>query len=218
MTETESHVGAAKSPSAPDTRRWYALGLLCTAFFVVILDASIVIVAIPSIEGDLAMAPGTSHWVISGYAVLFGGLLLLGGRAADRLGRRRTFMGGLALFALSSLVCGFAPSSELLVLARMVQGAAAAVMAPSALSIIVATFPEGRERIKALGAWGVTGGIGGTAGALLGGLVTDGLGWPWIFFVNVPVCVVLLVCVQWCCATGGLMFAKVRSTCLARRA
>ena len=193
MTETESHVGAANSPSAPDTRRWYALGLLCTAFFVVILDASIVIVAIPSIEGDLAMAPGTSHWVISGYAVLFSGLLLLGGRAADRLGRRRTFMGGLALFALSSLVCGFAPSSELLVLARMVQGAAAAVMAPSALSIIVATFPEGRERNKALGAWGVTGGIGGTAGALLGGLVTDGLGWPWIFFVNVPVCVVLLV-------------------------
>ena len=192
MTETESRQTASTGHRL-DARRWYALALLCAAFFVIILDASIVVVAIPSIEGDLAMAPGTSHWVISGYAVLFGGLLLLGGRAADRLGRRRTFMCGLGLFALSSWACGLAGSSELLVGARMAQGAAAAVMAPSALSIVVASFPEGRGRNKALGAWGVTGGIGGTAGALLGGPITDGLGWPWIFFVNVPICAVLLV-------------------------
>jgi EmrB/QacA subfamily drug resistance transporter len=192
VVETESRLGPAEIPDALAHRRWYALALLCTTFFVIILDGSIVIVAIPSIGSDLVMAPAVSQWVISGYAVPFGGLLLLGGRAADRLRRRRVLMCGLALFALSSLVCGFATTSGLLVAARMMQGAAAAVMAPSALSIIVATFPEGRERNNALGVWGVTGGIGGTAGALLGGPITDGLGWPWIFFVNVPVCTVLL--------------------------
>lgn len=165
------------------------------------------------------MAPGTSHWVISGYAVLFGGLLLLGGRAADRLGRRRTFMGGLALFALSSLVCGFAPSSELLVLARMVQGAAAAVMAPSALSIIVATFPEGRERNKALGALGC---YGRHRRHRWCPAWRPGHGWAWLA-VDLSLSTFRFAsysssCVQWCCATGGLMFAKVRSTCLARRA
>lgn len=192
MSRTDVAVQAAALPDRLDGRRWHALTLLCTTLFVIILDASVVIVAIPSIERDLAMAAGVSQWVISGYAVLFGGLLLLGGRAADRLGRRRVFMFGVALFALASLACGFASTSGLLVVARMVQGAAAAVMAPSALSIIVATFPEGRERNKALGFWGATGGIGGTAGAMLGGPITEGLGWPWIFFLNVPVCALLL--------------------------
>lgn len=176
----------------PDPRRWYALALLCTTLFIIILDASVVVVAIPSIADDLAMVPSTAQWVISGYAVPFGGLLLFGGRLADRLGRRRVFLCGVALFALSSLACGFAPSSGLLIAARMAQGAAAAVMTPSALSILVTTFTEGSERNKALGFWGATGGIGGTAGALIGGPVTDGLGWPWIFFLNVPVCVLLL--------------------------
>lgn len=166
--------------------------MLCTTLFVIILDSSVVVVAIPSIADDLAMAPGAAQWVISGYAVPFGGLLLFGGRLADRLGRRRVFLCGIALFALSSLACGLAASSVLLILARMVQGAAAAVMTPSALSILVTTFTEGAERNKALGFWGATGGIGGTAGALIGGPVTDGLGWPWIFFLNVPVCVALL--------------------------
>ena len=192
VSETEMRPREEKTRDSLDRRRWYALALLCTAFFVIILDGSIVLVAIPSIGRDFAMAPDVSQWVISGYAVPFGGLLLLGGRAADRLRRRRMFMCGLALFALSSLVCGFAPSSELLVGARMMQGATAAVMAPSALSIVVATFREGHERNTALGIWGMTGGVGGTAGALLGGPITDGLGWPWIFFVNVPVCGVLL--------------------------
>jgi EmrB/QacA subfamily drug resistance transporter len=192
VSQTEAAVRAAEAPERLDARRWHALALLCTTLFVIILDGSVVIVAIPSIERDLAMTADVSQWLISGYAVLFGGLLLLGGRAADRLERRRVFMFGVAVFALASLTCGFAPTSGLLVAARMVQGAAAAVMAPSALSIIVATFPEGRERNKALGFWGATGGIGGTAGAMLGGPITDGLGWPWIFFVNVPVCAVLL--------------------------
>lgn len=192
MSQTESAARAASAPEQPDPRRWYALALLCVTLFVIILDGSVVVVAIPSIETHLAMTPTTSQWVISAYAVLFGGLLLLGGRLADRLGRRRMFMFGVALFALSSLACGFASSSGLLVVGRMVQGAAAAVMAPSALSIVVTTFREGAERNKALGFWGATGGIGGTAGAMLGGPVTDGLGWPWIFFLNVPVCVMLL--------------------------
>jgi EmrB/QacA subfamily drug resistance transporter len=124
---------------------------------------------------------------------MFGGLLLLGGRISDLLGRRRVFMTGLLLFAGSSLLCGFAWSGDALVLARGLQGAAAAVLAPSALSIVMTTFPSGADRNKALGIWGATSGVGGTAGSLIGGPVTDGLGWQWIFFINVPVCVLVVV-------------------------
>jgi EmrB/QacA subfamily drug resistance transporter len=174
-------------PTHPDPLRWKALALLCTAFFMVILDSAIVLVALPSIDADLAFSAGDLQWVLSAYLLSFGGLLLLGGRAADLLGRRRMFIVGTALFALASLGAGLAGTSGALLTARAVQGVAAAIMTPTALSIVMTTFPEGAERNKALGIWGSTGAIGGTAAWLVGGPITDGLGWEWIFFINVPV-------------------------------
>jgi EmrB/QacA subfamily drug resistance transporter len=179
------------SPAQPDPRRWKALALLCTAFFMVILDSAIVVVALPSIDADLAFSAGDLQWVLSAYLLSFGGLLLLGGRAADLLGRRRMFILGTGLFALASLGAGLAGTAGALLTARVVQGVAAAIMTPTALSIVMTTFPEGAERNKALGIWGSTGAIGGTAAWLVGGPITSGLGWEWIFFINVPVAVVV---------------------------
>jgi EmrB/QacA subfamily drug resistance transporter len=172
--------------TAPDPRRWKALALLCASFFMVILDSAIVIVAMPSIETDLGFAAGDLQWVLSAYALTFGGLLLLGGRAADQLGRRRVFMVGLGLFTAASLLCALAWSPAALISARAVQGVGAAIMTPTALSIVMTTFEEGAERNKALGIWGSLGGIGGTAGFLIGGPLTD-VGWEWIFLINLPV-------------------------------
>ena len=152
------------SPVTPDPRRWWALALLCAAFFMVILDANIVIVALPSIEADLGFSEQGLQWVISAYALTFAGLLLLGGRAADLLGRRRLFMVGLVLFTLASLVCGLAWSPGALIGARAFQGIGAAIMTPTALSIISTTFEEGTERNKALAIWGMLGAFGATAG------------------------------------------------------
>ena len=180
-------------PAPPDPRRWKALALLCTAFFMVILDSAIVVVALPSIDADLAFSAGSLQWVLSAYLLSFGGLLLLGGRAADLLGRRRMFVVGTTLFALASLAAGLAGTTEALLSARVVQGVAAAIMTPTALSIVMTTFPEGVERNKALGIWGSTGAIGGTAAWLVGGPITDGLGWQWIFFLNVPVAAAVAV-------------------------
>jgi EmrB/QacA subfamily drug resistance transporter len=176
-----------------ESKRWFALALLCLTGFMIILDASIVLVAVPSIERELTFSTGGVQWVPSGYGLMFGGLLLLGGRISDLLGRRRVFIAGLLLFGASSLLCGFAWSGDALVLARGLQGAAAAVLLPSALSIVMTTFPTGADRNKALGIWGATSGVGGTAGSLIGGPVTDGLGWQWIFFINVPVCLLVVV-------------------------
>jgi EmrB/QacA subfamily drug resistance transporter len=173
--------------TAPDTRRWWALALLCGAFFMVILDAAIVLVALPSIGGDLGFSEQGLQWVVSAYALTFGGLLLLGGRAADLLGRRRVFMVGLLFFTAASLLCGLAWSDEALIVARAVQGVGAAIMTPSALSIISTTFPEGSERNKALGIWGMVGAVGATAAWLIGGPLVEGPGWEWIFFINIPV-------------------------------
>ena len=153
----------------------------------VILDSAIVVVALPSINGELHFAAGDLQWVLSAYLLSFGGLLLLGGRAADLLGRRRMFMVGTTLFALASLACGLAPSVEALISARVVQGVAAAIMTPTALSIVMTTFAEGAERNQALGIWAAIGGIGATAAWLVGGPITEELGWEWIFFINVPV-------------------------------
>jgi EmrB/QacA subfamily drug resistance transporter len=171
----------------PDPRRWWALALLCGAFFMVILDAAIVTVALPSIEDDLGFSAQGLQWVVSAYALTFAGLLLLGGRAADLLGRRRVFIVGVALFTLASLLCGLAWTDEALIGARAFQGVGAAIMTPSALSIITTTFEEGAERNKALGIWGALGGIGATTAWLIGGPIVDGLGWEWIFFINIPV-------------------------------
>jgi EmrB/QacA subfamily drug resistance transporter len=163
------------------------LALLCGAFFMVLLDGTITIVALPSIGADLGFSKQDLAWVLSAYALTFGGLLLLGGRAADLLGRRRVFMAGVLLFTAASLVCGLAWSPAALLAARVVQGAGAAIMTPTALSIISTTFSEGSERNKALGIWGALGGIGATTAWLIGGPLVDGPGWRWIFFINVPV-------------------------------
>jgi EmrB/QacA subfamily drug resistance transporter len=178
---------AGPTTSQPDPRRWRALALLCTAMFMVILDSAIVVVALPSIDRDLSFSTGNLQWVLSAYLLSFGGLLLLGGRAADLLGRRRVFMVGTGLFAVASLGCGLSGSDAVLIGARVVQGVAAAIMTPTALSIVMTTFEEGAERNKALGIWAAIGGAGATAAWLVGGPITDGLGWEWIFFINVPV-------------------------------
>jgi EmrB/QacA subfamily drug resistance transporter len=175
------------APAALDPRRWWALALLCGAFFMVLLDGTITIVALPAIGADLGFARQDLQWVLSAYALAFGGLLLLGGRAADLLGRRRVFMAGVLLFTAASLMCGLAWSPATLLAARVVQGAGAAIMTPTALSIISTTFTEGAERNKALGIWGALGGIGAAAAWLIGGPLVDGPGWRWIFFINVPV-------------------------------
>jgi EmrB/QacA subfamily drug resistance transporter len=170
----------------PDPRRWWALALLCAAFFMVILDGTIVLVALPSVGADLHFSAQALQWVVSAYALTFGGLLLLGGRAADLLGRRRVFMTGVVFFTAASLMCGLAWSPAALLAARVVQGAGAAIMTPTALSIISTTFTEASERNKALGIWGALGGIGATAAWLIGGPLVDGPGWRWIFFINIP--------------------------------
>src|SRR3989475_6474769 len=152
-----------------------------------ILDVAIVNVAIPSIQKDLHIAESTVQWVITAYAITFGGFLLLGGRMSDLLGRRRIFIAGLVLFTLASLTCGLAASAGVLVASRAVQGIGAAIISPAALSIVTTTFDEGAERNKALGIWGALGGSGAAAGVLFGGILTKYLGWEWIFFVNIPV-------------------------------
>jgi EmrB/QacA subfamily drug resistance transporter len=176
-----------------DRRRWYALALLCVVQFMVVLDIAIVNVALPSIQVDLKFSDENLQWVISAYALVFGGFLLLGGRLADILGRRVVFMGGLVIFSVGSLLCGLAWSDTALIAARALQGLGAATITPSALSILTTTFHEGRDRNIALGAWGAVGGFGAAAGVLMGGILTDLLSWEWIFFVNVPVGIAALV-------------------------
>ncbi len=177
---------ARPAPAGLDPHRWWALALLCGAFFMVLLDGTITIVALPSIGADLGFARQDLPWVLSAYALTFGGLLLLGGRAADLLGRRRVFMAGVLFFTAASLMCGLTWSPAALLAARVVQGAGAAIMTPTALSMISTTFPEGSERNKALGIWGGLGGIGATTAWLIGGPLVDGPGWQWIFFINIP--------------------------------
>jgi len=168
-------------------RRWSALALIVTAQFMVILDVAIVNVALPSIKSDLDFSQANLQWVISAYAIMFGGVLLLGGRLADVLGRRRLFIGGLALFTASSLLCGLAWSETSLIGFRAVQGLGGALLAPAALSLLMTTFAEGRERNLALGIYGAASGSGAAVGVLLGGVLTSYLSWSWVFFINVPV-------------------------------
>src|SRR5213595_1081178 len=172
---------------ATERRKWLALALLSAVQFMVVLDIAIVNVALPSIKIDLGFSQENLQWVISAYALFFGGFLLLGRRAADLLGRRRLFLVGIVLFTLSSLLAGLAWSEGSLIAARSFQGLGAAVISPAALSILSTTFSEGRERNIALGVWGAVGGFGAAAGVLLGGILTEALSWSWIFFVNVPV-------------------------------
>src|ERR671931_1025196 len=178
---------------ASDRSKWLALGLLSAVQFMVVLDIAIVNVALPSIQKDLGFSLDNLQWVISAYALVFRGFLLLGGRAADLLGRRRIFLVGVVVFTLASLLAGLAWSEASLIAARSLQGLGAAIISPAALSILTTTFAEGRERNIALGVWGAVGGFGAAAGVLLGGVLTDALSWEWIFFVNVPVGVAAFV-------------------------
>ena len=179
--------------SQSNRRKWIALVLLCMVQFMVVLDIAIVNVALPSIQTDLGFSQENLQWVISAYALVFGGFLLLGGRLADLLGRRRVFMVGLVIFTIGSLLCGLSWSEGSLIAARALQGLGAATISPAALSILTTMFREGRERNIALGAWGAVGGVGAAAGVLLGGVLVDLLSWQWIFFVNVPVGIVALI-------------------------
>jgi EmrB/QacA subfamily drug resistance transporter len=178
---------SVSSASTPTDRRWLALVLLAAAQFVVVLDASIVNVALPSIGRDLSFSQADLSWVINAYTLTFGGFLLLGGRMADLIGRRRLFMLGLTLFAVASFAGGIAQSSGWLVAARAVQGLGAALLSPAALSLLTTIFAEGRERNTALGVWGAVAGSGGAVGVLLGGMLTQWAGWEWVLFVNVPI-------------------------------
>jgi len=181
------------SVNGPDPTRWKALAIVCAAFFMTVLDVSIVNVALPSIGRALHFSEDSLQWVITAYAITFGGFLLLGGRAADFLGRRRIFFVGVVIFTLASFFCGLAWSEGVLITSRAVQGFGAALITPAALSIITTAFEEGAERNKALGIWGAIGGSGAAVGVLAGGILTKYAGWEWIFFVNVPVGVLAFV-------------------------
>jgi EmrB/QacA subfamily drug resistance transporter len=174
------------TPFDPE-RRWFAMALLALAQFVVVLDASIVNVALPSIGRDLNFSQENLSWVVNAYTLTFGGFLLLGGRMADLLGRRRLFITGLILFALASLAGGLSATEGQLIAARAVQGLGAALLSPAALSLVTVIFAEGADRNKALGVWGAVAGSGGAVGVLLGGMLTQWAGWEWVLFVNVPI-------------------------------
>jgi EmrB/QacA subfamily drug resistance transporter len=186
-------------------RKWLALALLASVQFMVVLDIAIVNVALPSIQIDLGFSQESLQWVISAYALFFGGFLLLGGRTADLLGRRRLFVVGLIVFSAASLLSGLAWSDDALIVARAVQGLGAAMITPAALAILMTTFQEGRERNMALGVWGAVGAFGAVAGVLLGGILTDALTWEWIFYINVPVGLAAL-------ALTPLLLAESRDT------
>ena len=174
-------------PSSGESNRWLVLVIVCLAQFMVVLDATVVNVALPSIQADLGFSAADLQWVINGYTLIFGGFLLLGGRAGDLFGRRRLFLMGVAIFSFASLLNGLATSDVWLVAARGLQGLGGALVSPAALSIITTTFAEGEDRTKALGVWSAIAAGGGAFGLLLGGVLTDLLSWEWIFFVNVPI-------------------------------
>jgi EmrB/QacA subfamily drug resistance transporter len=182
---TEAAAGARET--LEDRRRWLGLAVIVAAQFMVVLDVAIVNVALPSIKTDLHFSQESLQWVITAYSIFFGGVLLLGGRLADLLGRRRLFVAGLAIFTVFSLLDGLAWSEGSLIAFRSLQGLGAALLSPAALSMLTTTFREGRERNLALGIWGAVSGSGAAAGVLLGGALTSGLSWSWIFFINVPV-------------------------------
>ncbi|MGV9349870.1 MFS transporter [Streptomyces spiralis] len=189
-TMTDSHSEAKTNPS------WMVLALACACQFMVILDASIVNVALPSVDRDLGFTVTGLAWVVNGYLLTFAGFMLLGGRAADLLGPRRLLATGLFLFSAASLVGGLANTAEVLVASRVAQGMGAALMAPATLVVLNTYFTEERARARAFGAWSASGGVGGLAGAVVGGAITTGLSWRWVFLINVPIGAVLIaVCV-----------------------
>lgn len=191
-----SHQHAQKVPGSvgtpPGTRQWAALILLCLAQFMLIVDITVVQIALPSIGADLGLGRESLTWVVIAYTLFFGGLMVFGGRLADALGARRTLIAGLALFTLASLLCGLAPTGAALIAGRAAQGVGAALLSPSALAIITTTF-TGDHRNRALGIWAAIGGVGAALGVMLGGILTSGIGWQWVFFVNVPAGLLILL-------------------------
>jgi EmrB/QacA subfamily drug resistance transporter len=187
---TEHEVGThEESPSAPttDRRRWVALYVLCVGMLMIVLDVTVVNVALPSIQDDLGFSQSSLAWVVNAYLIAFGGLLLLSGRFGDILGRKRIFMSGLGVFTVASLVCGLAQSQELLVAARFVQGVGGAMTSAVILGMIVTMFPEPREQAKAIGVYAFVASAGGSIGLLAGGVLTQSINWHWIFFINIPI-------------------------------
>src|SRR5437899_1653684 len=180
--------GRASSIASPDA----VLALIAGAQFMVVLDATIVNVALPTIKVDVGFSEQSLSWVLNAYTLIFGGFLLLGGRAADRLGRRRLFVAGIIVFSGASLVCGLSQSEGMLLVARGLQGLGGAMVSPAALSIILTTFAEGPDRNRALAVWGAIAGAGGAIGLLLGGVIVQALSWRWVFFINVPIGAVVL--------------------------
>ena len=192
MTAQSSAIGL---PTTPDPRRWKALGVLALIQFMLILDVTVVNVALPNIQHDLKFSQAGLAWVVNGYVLMAGGLLLLGGRLADMVGRRRMFLLGVALFAIASATCGAAADPGMLVISRFVQGAGEAMAAPASLGLIALLFPDPHERMKALGLWGGIAGLGGTSGTVISGALVNYASWRWIFFVNLPVAAVALLLV-----------------------
>ncbi|MFY9578706.1 MAG: MFS transporter, partial [Gaiellaceae bacterium] len=180
-------VPANREAAEKGVNRWLVLVLVCVAQFMVVLDATIVNVALPSIQRGLHFSPVSLQWIVNAYTLVFGGFLLLGGRAADLLGRQRLFIAGIGVFTVASLLNGIAPSSSVLIGGRALQGLGAALVSPAALSIVMTTFAEGRERTRALGIWSAIAAGGGAVGLVLGGLLTDTLSWRWVFFINLPI-------------------------------
>src|SRR5690349_7152014 len=192
-----SHAGLHEAPAQPPflgtSRGKLTLAFVCMVGFLDFVDASIVNVALPSIRRDLHFSVQSLQWVLSAYLLTYGGFMLLGGRAGDLLGRRRVLVTGIVLFGFSSLTAGLSPDAGVLVGARLVQGLGAAMMLPAALSILTTTFHEGRDRNTALGVWGAMAGLASAVGVFLGGVLSEGPGWRWVFWVNLPVCLMLLV-------------------------
>jgi MFS family permease len=180
-----STTSAAAAPPGHSTR-WLILVIACLAQFMVVLDITIVNIALPSVQKGLHFSVSDLQWVVNGYTLVFGGFLLLGGRAADLLGRRRLFIAGVILFTAASLLNGFAQSSGMLIFGRGLQGLGGALVSPAALSIVTTTFPAGPERTRALAIWSAIAAGGSAVGLLMGGILTDVASWRWVFFVNIP--------------------------------
>src|SRR3954463_4175343 len=197
--ETSMEATSTTAPSVPASRSASrvnpnaVLAVVAVAQFMGILDSTVVNVALPTIQRHLSFSEQSLSWVLNAYTLMFGGFLLLGGRAAARLGRRRLFVAGIALFSGASLICGLSQSEGMLLVARGAQGLGGAMVSPAALSIILTTFAEGPERNRALGIWGAIAGAGGAVGVLLGGVIVQAISWRWVFFINVPIGAAALV-------------------------
>jgi len=190
MTEQAQIDQLGPVAATTDRRRWMALYVLCVGMLMIVLDVTVVNVALPSIQSDLGFSQSSLAWVVNAYLIAFGGLLLLAGRFGDILGRKNVFMAGLALFTVASFVCGIAQTQEMLVVARFVQGIGGAMTSAVILGMIVVMFPEPRERAKAIGVYGFVASAGGSVGLLAGGILTDSINWHWIFFVNIPIAII----------------------------